>query len=76
MKRIVEETVAAQKLPSEVFYERFGMVTPDDLAEVEQYVETKLGSFSVAINNTPSWPDKLKDSARPTPVLYYRGDIG
>ena len=76
LKRIVEETVAAQKLPSEVFYERFGMVTPDDLAEVEQYVETKLGSFSVAINNTPSWPDKLKDSARPTPVLYYRGDIG
>ena len=76
LKRIVEETVAAQKLPSEVFYERFGMVTPDDLAEVDQYVETKLGSFSVAINNTPSWPDKLKDSARPTPVLYYRGDIG
>ena len=36
LKRIVEETVAAQKLPSEVFYERFGMVTPDDLAAVRR----------------------------------------
>lgn len=76
LKKIVEETVNVQKLPSEAFYEQFGMVAPSDLEDVERCVESKLGSFSIAINNTPSWPDKLKDSARPTPVLYYRGDIG
>lgn len=76
LKKIVEETVIARKLPSEVFYEQFGMVAPEDLYEVERCLETKLGSFSIAINNTPSWPEKLKDSARPAPILYYRGDIG
>lgn len=45
------------------------------MKKVERFIESKIGGFSIAVNNTPSWPLKLKDSQRPTPLLYYRGNI-
>lgn len=77
LKRITSSTVLSNKLPSEALAERFGeLVEPDGLAEVTAMVDTKLGDLSVAVNNTTTWPDKLADSEHPSPLLYYRGDIG
>lgn len=76
LRKIASETVESGKLPSEVFYEKYGFVYPRDFEEVQSFIGEKLGSFEVAINQTPTWPKKLIDSSRPTPLLYYRGDIG
>lgn len=76
LKRITEKTVLANKLPSQVVKEEFGMLMPDEYSLIEKFVAPKLGRLSIAVNNTPAWPDKLADSARPTPLLYYYGDIG
>ena len=76
LRKIAKETVESGKLPSEVFYEKYGMLSPPDFEDVEDYLEKKIGSFEVAINQTPTWPGKLADSSRPTPLLYYRGDVG
>lgn len=75
-KKITSATVQAGKLPSAVFQERYGMIEPDDFSLVQEYIESKLGSCSFAINGTYSWPCQLADSANPAPILYYKGDIG
>jgi len=65
-------------LPSEALYEECGILGPSEerMREIARFLEGRLGSFSVVVNNTPSWPHKLADSERPTPLIYYRGDIG
>lgn len=74
LKRVTSETVHSGKLPSEALQERYGLFKNDDsIAQVKRLVDTKIGSFSVVVNNTPNWPAKLADSARPTPLLYYNG---
>lgn len=76
LKKVTSETVLKGLLPSEALRERQGMV-PDEqgVIEIERLIQPKIGSFSVAVNGTPGWPEKLRDSARPTPLLYYRGDL-
>lgn len=76
LKRMTESTVLSDKLPSEVMRERFGLIKPEGLDDVAQLVDAKLGNLSVAVNNTTTWPDKLADSERPTPLFYYYGNIG
>ena len=76
LRKIASDTVESGKLPSEVFYEKYGLVSPEDFDIVRSFIDKKIGSFEVAINQTPTWPKKLIDSSRPTPLLYYRGDIG
>jgi DNA processing protein len=76
LRSVTRETVLSRKLPSEVLRERVGMLEPEGIQEVTDYLDTKMGLFSVAINNTPSYPSKLIASERPTPLIYYRGDIG
>lgn len=76
LRKIAADTVEAGKLPSEVFYEKFGLMDPQNFEEVRSFIDKKIGSFEVAINQTPTWPKKLIDSSRPTPLLYYQGDIG
>ena len=39
------------------------------------WVAQQMGDFAIAVNQTPSWPTALCDSKRPSPLLYYRGDI-
>ncbi len=75
LRKMVDATVHAGKLPHEAMYDRFGAFLPEGYEDVEAWVAGKLGGFGVAINQTPSWPRRLSDSNRPTPILYYRGDI-
>ena len=75
-KKITTATVKSGKLPSEVFRERYGLLIPEDIEEVKNYINSKIGRCSFAINGTYSWPKQLEDSANPAPILYYRGNIG
>ncbi len=78
LKKMADLTVKAGRLPSEAVSYEYGLLpfSEEDIDPVREYVSSKLGKFSVAINNTQSWPDKLADSERPTPLFYYQGDIG
>ena len=76
LQKVIQSTVLSGRLPHEALEAQFGWVDPGCSDDVRDYIDKKLGSFSVAINRTPTWPDKLKDSARPTPLIYFRGDIG
>ena len=75
LKKVTEGTVKSDKLPSEFLRERSGLFEDERLSIVSEYIDRKLGGFSVAVNLTPGWPAKLADAARPTPLLYYRGDL-
>lgn len=76
LKKMTEATVLAHKLPTEALADAYGMIEPDDMDAIADFLSMKLDGFAVAVNNTTTWPDKLSDSARPTPLFYYRGDIG
>lgn len=75
-KSVTQATVGRGMLPTEALCSAYGTFLPDDYRDVENYLDSKIGAFSVVVNNTPSWPAKLKDSERPTPILYYRGNVG
>lgn len=75
-KKIAEQTVIAGKLPSEVLKDLTGFFDEPIKTDISAALDKRIGSFSALINLTPSWPKKLIASARPTPVLYYKGDIG
>ena len=76
LKKMTDATVRAGLLPSEAAQDRYGLVVPASRHAVEECLSAKLGRFSVSVNGTPEWPAKLADSERPTPLIYYRGDIG
>lgn len=76
LKRIANDTVRSYKLPSEAMIDHSGMIIDLELMEdIEKFVSNKIGDFSVVINSTPNWPKKIADSQRPTPLLYYKGDL-
>lgn len=75
LKKITEMTVLSGLLPTQALAQISGMLEPEGMAEVQEYIKEKLGAFSVAVNNTTAWPDKLRESARPTPLFYYEGNI-
>lgn len=76
LKRISELTVRSGKLPSQAADALYGMVLPDVIEDIELNLSDHLDNLSIAVNNTPSWPSKLADAERPSPLLYYYGDIG
>lgn len=76
LKKMTEATVLADRLPTEALADAFGMIEPDGMDAIADFLSMKLDGLAVAVNNTTAWPDKLSDSARPTPLFYYRGDIG
>lgn len=76
LQKIARETVMEDKLPHEALVCRYGMLEPEGLDETREFIDKRIGTFSIVLNRTPSWPCKLSDSARPTPLLYYQGDIG
>jgi DNA processing protein len=76
LKSVTKQTVFSNKLPSEALTDAFGFISPDGFDDVATFIKNRIGGFSIAINNTPSYPRKLHDSERPTPLIYYRGDIG
>lgn len=76
LKKIAHKTVLANKLPTAVAKDEYGMIVPDEYRRIEAYLANKVGSFGIAVNSTTMWPSKLIDSENPTPILYYRGDLG
>lgn len=76
LKKISCATTLAGLLPHEAFTNTFGLIEPEGVDDVRALLDTKLGSFSIAINNTPSWPQKMQDSEHPTPLIYFKGDLG
>ena len=76
LRKLANATVRSGKLPSELLDERRGLFgLDDDYEQMVEYIDSKIGTCSFAINGTYSWPERLEDSAQPAPVLYYRGDI-
>lgn len=76
LRKLANTTVRCGKLPSELLSERRGMFGLDgDYGRMVEYIDTKIGTCSLAISGTCSWPQRLKASSQPAPVLYYRGDI-
>lgn len=71
-------TVEANRLPTEALGEYSGLFGPEGIDVVEQYFDQKIARmpFHVAVRGTTSWPEGISDSKRPTPVLYYCGDLG
>lgn len=47
----------------------------DSRREVEEYVQARLGGFSVIVEGSPQFPDVLRSSRNPLPIFYYRGDL-
>lgn len=43
--------------------------------EIRRYVEGRLDGFSVLVDGTPQFPERLRAQKDPLPVFYYRGDI-
>lgn len=77
LKKLSDATVKKGILPSHLLNERAGLFGVEgDYDKMTAYIDSKLGKCSFAVNGAYGWPEKLKDSARPAPVLYYRGDLG
>lgn len=76
LKKITNLTVSRGSLPSQALESEIGLIPLEEYDDIKNLIDSKIGKFSLAINRTPSWPDKLKDSERPAPLIYYRGDIG
>lgn len=76
LKKVTDKTVISGHLPTEAIRALDGLVPDSETQQlIEEYLIPKLGTFSLAINGTSSWPKKLADSARPTPLIYYHGDL-
>lgn len=77
LKKLSDATVKKGILPSYLLKERAGLFGVEgDYDKMTAYIDSKLGKCSFVVNGAHGWPEKLKDSARPAPVLYYRGDLG
>ena len=50
---------------------------PDEskYGEVKEYVDSRIGGFSVLVEGTPQFPHCLRTQKDPLPVFYYRGDL-
>lgn len=70
-------TVNANRLPTEALGDYSGLLGPEGIDIIEQYFDQKIERmpFHVAVRGTTSWPEGIADSKRPTPVLYYCGDL-
>lgn len=63
-------------LPSAAFRSRHGLFPDEErISEVKEFVEARIGSFSVLVDGTPQFPAGLRAEKSPLPVFYYRGDI-
>lgn len=70
-------TVGADRLPTEALRDYAGLFAPEGIDVVEDYFDGKIAKipFHVAVRGTTSWPQGIADSKRPTPVIYFCGDI-
>lgn len=77
LKELADLTVHKDRLPTEALADYAGLLGPEGIDVVEEYFDRKLERlpFHVAVRGTTSWPIGIADSHRPTPVLYYCGDL-
>lgn len=73
LKTISKQTVDRGLLPTEALAEQ--MVVEEEHEAVKACVDSKLGLFSAAIDNTPQYPEKLHSANERVPLIYYRGDV-
>lgn len=75
--KLAELTVRAGRRPTEAIAEYDGLLAPEGIDVVEEFIDAKIGRmpFHIAVKGTTSWPAGIADSKRPTPVLYYCGDL-
>lgn len=73
LKTISEQTVNRGILPTKALGEV--IVLPEELSKVKALFDSHLGSFDVAVNNTPSYPSRLAVANERVPLIYYRGNI-
>ena len=78
LKKIADLTIRQNRLPSEALREREGLFGCEGLDEVKAFIDRKLEEFpfQVAVKGTSTWPAGMSDSARPSPVVYFAGQIG
>lgn len=63
-------------LPSRAVKGMAGLFPDESSAdEVREYVDARLGGFSVLVEGTPQFPASLRAEKSPLPVFYYKGDI-
>ena len=77
LKRMSELTSKSHRLPSVALDEASGLFPPEDIDRVREFVDAKVASsrFHVAVEGTPMWPTGIRDSARPSPIIYFKGDL-
>lgn len=73
LKTISAQTVERGLLPTEAMTET--MVFPDERANVQATLDSKLGTFGVAVASTPQYPEKLTVANERVPLIYYKGNI-
>jgi DNA processing protein len=74
--RVAKILQANGELPTEAASSVDGLL-PDEAkhVEVRDYVNARLGGFSVLVDGTPQFPARLRAGRSHLPVFYYRGDI-
>lgn len=77
LKKLSDATSKSSKLPSEVLDDYFGLLTPDSYFKLDKFLSKKISTSkcSIAVKDTPSWPNGILDSSKQSPVIYFQGDI-
>lgn len=77
LKKLAGLTCERNLLPSQALEGLSGLFEPTGLDEVRAFVDKKLAEFPfhVAVRGTSSWPYGIRDSKRPSPVVYFAGNI-
>ena len=77
-RNVLVELFSKQRdsLPSEVLNDYSGLFGAEEslMSEIESFLDKKL-TFSILVEGTPHFPEKLKDASNSLPVFYYKGYI-
>lgn len=73
LKKVSNQTVNRNELPTQAIEEELFM--PPYQEELQDYLNSKIGNFHVAVDGTPQYPKKLQDANERVPLIYYQGDI-
>lgn len=77
LKKVADLTTRRNLLPSQAVEELSGLFEAEGMDEVREFVDRKLSSFpfQVAVRSTSTWPAGIADSAKPSPIVYFAGNI-
>lgn len=75
-KRVSELFAEHKTLPSALLKYENGLFEDNLKEAVKEFINAKLGSFSVMLNNSFQYPERIRDAQYPLELFYYKGDIG